>query len=87
MALTPAYDPTVNNVRQLLMSLKGKITNEKQLLLAYWMKCDGVEMNKETIDTKSFLNKATDPVTIMGALGLLEAMEGRSLIISTQKRR
>ena len=67
----------INNVEYILEQYGKHIKNDKQLILLYWQKIDNVEMDKETISTKDFMNKATNSVDIVNAKCMLELMENK----------
>lgn len=64
------------NVRHLLEAYGSHIETDKQLVLMYWQRVDKVEMDKQTISTLDFINKATCSSDILGAKIMLECMKG-----------
>lgn len=64
----------INQVKYILNTYGNKIKLDKHLILIYWQ-LEGVEMNKETISTPDFLNKASNPEQIINARRMLECME------------
>jgi hypothetical protein len=53
---------------------KKNISTDKRLLMLYWRDYDDCDITKEHISTKDFLNKATDPVTIICGKAMLGAI-------------
>jgi hypothetical protein len=64
----------VSNVEYILNKYGSKIASDKHLLLTYWKLVDKVEMDKENFNTKSFIEKATDPEVILNSKRLLESI-------------
>lgn len=65
----------LDNIRELYSTYgKQNITTDKRLLLLYWRDIDGVEMDKEHFSTSDWLNKATDPITILNGKMLIQAI-------------
>lgn len=65
----------MDNIKQLYNTYGiQNITSDKRLLLLYWRDIDGVEMTKEHFLTKDWLDKATDPITIINGKMLLQAI-------------
>lgn len=62
----------MSNVRHIYSEYKNYIKNDRQLLLLYWQQIDGVEMDKTSISTADFLNKATRESDILSAKIMLE---------------
>lgn len=62
----------LNNVKYIINQYEDYIKNDKQLVLLYWQKIDGVEMDKKSISTTDFLNKATKESDILSARLMLE---------------
>ncbi|MGG0308251.1 hypothetical protein ABEY43_06005 [Priestia megaterium] len=65
----------VKNVEYILEKYGSRISSDKHLLLTYWKLVDKVEMDKENFNTKSFIEKATDPAIILNSKLLLESIE------------
>lgn len=61
------------NVVSLYKKYGEKIDSEKKLIITYWKLIDGVKMDKDTIDTKSYLEKATNPADIIDAKMLYDS--------------
>lgn len=68
-------DTILENVRTILDRYGHHIKNNKQLILLYWQRIDGVEMDKRSISTTDFLSKATNPEDIINAMTLIEIIE------------
>lgn len=66
----------LNNIDKLIKNYGDKIHNDKQFLLAYWRIIDNVEMDKNSISTKSFLNSATCARKILNAKTMHEIIKG-----------
>jgi hypothetical protein len=64
----------INNVEYILEQYGKHIKNDRQLILLYWQKIDNVEMDKETISTKDFMSRASNPVDIVNAKVMLGLM-------------
>lgn len=64
-----------DNVRQLLNEYGSSIKSDKHLLLLYFQKIDHVKMDKESISTKEFLEKASDIGDILRAKMWIEVTE------------
>jgi hypothetical protein len=46
--------------------------DDKKLVLLYWKFVDGVEMTKDSINTKDFITKATSPMLIINAKWMVQ---------------
>jgi hypothetical protein len=66
----------IKKVENLLDAYGHVIQNDKQLLLLYWQKIDGINITKESIPTKEFIEKATMPNVILDAKMMIEIREG-----------
>jgi len=67
---------TIENVEGLIRVFGDKIKTDNHLLLLYWLHVDEVEMDKETISTKDFLQNATNPADIINAKIMLDCTRG-----------
>ncbi|MGG3890223.1 hypothetical protein [Metabacillus fastidiosus] len=66
----------ISNVQALLDKYKSKLNDdEKKLVLLYWQQFDGVEMDKQSISTTDFLNKATSSTDIVNAAEMIKLMK------------
>lgn len=67
-------DSIISGVEYLLDTYGAQIKTDQQLLLAYWQQIDKVEMDKASISTTSFLEKATCPTKILDAKLMITCM-------------
>lgn len=65
----------LERVKYILSNYGEHIHNDKQLVLLYWKIIDGVDMDKTSISTKDYLNKATPEKYILNTKMLLESIE------------
>jgi rRNA processing protein Krr1/Pno1 len=65
----------LENVQILLNKYGKKLDTEKKLVVAYWKIIDKIDMKDGKISVDDFLNRATDPVAIIDAMYMIQAIE------------
>lgn len=66
-----------NGVDELFERFGEHITSNHKLLLLYWQFIDGIDMDSKTISTPDWLQNSTDPIDIINALWLKQAIDGK----------
>ncbi len=64
----------ISNVEYIIKHFGDRIKSDMHLILVYWQRIDQVNMDKKSISTEDFLNKATNPTDIVSAKVMLECV-------------
>lgn len=69
----------LNNVIKLYEKYGDKIKSDAHLVLLYMKDIDGVEVDKDKINTSDFITKATSPMRIIQAKNAYEILKAEEL--------